>query len=398
MRWTRRAAVVLAFAAAVGPAASRVQAAGNGSVPGPTGTIYFQDLSTFDPSTNTITLFSMDGEGADVTQVLRADRCVRPSRILHGFVDPARWFLTMKSVEGQEIGGSPRRDVFAVRADGAEVRVTSDSAMEYWMPEWAFGEDQEIGVVSMLGRRWTSDAPDATVVPSTAGMYFSDLVFDGRDVVAARGSSFVTGVSSGPHPVLGMRLVDVPDDRSDDHWNTGGPTTGGPSPDVASYSWSSVFLAIQDLDASTPHIRETQLAAGSDEMTYFIRRGEGQDPDCREAHIAYRRLVAAGVEGQGTDSWTIKTSDAGIGSFNDLGGLTQTSVPFPETANATQIVSNPKVSPDGNYVAYQCQRKVRDASTYSIHRVTGGLGPKNLTPRVKPAAAGASGMVLVAWR
>ena len=42
----------------------------------------------------------------------------------------------MKTIQDAEVGGNPRRDVFAVRADGAEVRLTSDPTMEYWMPDW----------------------------------------------------------------------------------------------------------------------------------------------------------------------------------------------------------------------------------------------------------------------
>jgi hypothetical protein len=112
--------------------------AGNGTAPEPAGTIYFQDLSTLDPADNSVVLRAMDADGGNGTAVLRTDRHVRPSRLLHGPGTADRWFLTQKTIEGAEVGGNPRRDVFAVRADGSEVRITSDPTMEFWMPEWGF--------------------------------------------------------------------------------------------------------------------------------------------------------------------------------------------------------------------------------------------------------------------
>lgn len=231
-------------------------------------------------------LYSMDGDGGNKTTVLRTDRYVRPSRVLHGSTDPARWFLTMKEVEGEEVGGNPRRDVYAVRADGEEVRLTSDPTTEYWMPDWVPGENQQFAVVSMLGRRWTSTDPDATVVPGTAGMYLLYVAFEGtRDITLVRGADGPggQGFRSTTDPRLWMLLFREP-------WTD---FEYGSSADVASYAWSAdlVFLTIQDTGVQ-PRLRflsgDPVLGASGhfQEGDFFAQDayGErlvvpGQDPD-----------------------------------------------------------------------------------------------------------------------
>jgi hypothetical protein len=394
MRWIR-GAIAATIAATVGWTAARPADAGSGSAP--TGTIYYQDLSTLDAATNTVVLYSMDGDGGNRTAVLRADRYVRPSRGLHGSTDPARWFLTMKEIEGAEVGGNPRRDVYAVRADGEEVRLTSDPATEYWMPDWVPGENQQFAVVSMLGRRWTSTDPDATVVPGTAGMYLLYVAFEGRDVTFVRGTDWPGGLSSTTSttdPRLFMLLFSEP-------WIDG---EYGPSPDVASYAWSSylLFLTVQDLDVLRPRIRFLYAARGQ-EGDLFSHDLVGHDLDWEraqnEGNIAYARFVSG--EDPGTDTWAIET----MGKYGQFGAMvTEVSVPHPATASTTRSLSRPKFSPDYNdygqprHVVYQVQRN-GTGTTYTIHRdEVGGNGSVNLTPDVRNAAAGETGMVLVAWR
>jgi hypothetical protein len=378
MRWIRRAAVVAAFAAAVGMARNAARADGSSPPRAPTGTIYFQDLSTLDAATNTVVLCSMDPEGGNRTAVLRTDRYVRPSRVLHG---PARWFLTMKTIEGAEIGGNPRRDVFAVRDDGAEVRLTSDPTTEYWMPDWAFSD----AFVSLLGRRWTSTAPDATVVPRTAGLYLLDVLFDEDG----------SGIETVRAPVLWTLFFDATvGDREGRDSAAYFSSLWGDTPDVAAYSWSpDGILAVQDLDARTPRIRILDFSVG-DEGFDPSQRWEGQDPSCAPdasgLRIAYARFVPA--EGTGTDTWVIETADY---SRSDR-FTTEACVPHPASAATTHSLGRPSFAPDGSDIAYQLQRNGKGTTNYILREP--GLGPKNLTPGVKPAAAGETGMVLVDWR
>jgi hypothetical protein len=391
--WMRGLAVTLAVTAA-GAVRERHARAGNGTAPAPTGTIYVQDLSTLDPSTNTVMLHAMDADGGNVTPVLRADRGVRPGRLLRGATAPARWFLTMKTVEGAEVGGNPRRDVYAVRADGAEVRLTSHATTEYWMPEWG-SESADLAGVFVLGRRWTSTEPDATVVPGTAGLYRAEVVFDEEG----------SGVESVRAPVLWTLLFDAT--VGDLQGRCGAAylaSYGGDTPDVAAYSYSPVagYLAVQDLDASTPRIRVVSEIEGDAAGFGPFQRWEGQDPSwvAPDAENASRIVYARFLPGEGgdTDAWVIETAtDTGQGDFTSNVRSTEASVPLPANAATTQSLGRPRFSTDGNHVAYQLRRHGRGTTNYVL-RETGGLGPKNLTPGVKPAAAGETGLVLVDWR
>jgi hypothetical protein len=364
MRWIRGAAVAAATvaAAAVGTETPR---AGAGTVPPPTGTIYFQDLSTLDPDTNTVVLYAMDGDGGGVTPVLRTDRHVRPSAILRGSVAPARWFLTMRTVPGEEIAGHPRRDVYAVRADGAEVRVTSAPTTEYWMPDWAPGESAGFAVVSVLARRWTGTDAPSSVVPWTAGMYLFFLSFDtGGDV---------TGVTGDVFPSLLFFDASVADRDSSAYYDT----LGGPTPDVASYAWHRHgSLAVQDLSVDRPRIR---LVNGGDLDFVPHLRFDGEDPAFgRDTdRLAYGRFVPR-TGNNGVDRWEIETSVWGQER------TTVASVPHPAGAGATRALSNPKVSPDGNHVVHQV---TDEEGTSHIARETG----VRLTSK-------SSNTVLVTWR
>jgi hypothetical protein len=192
-----------------------------------------------------------------------------------------------------------------------------------------------------------------------------------------------------PYPE--MFFFDASVDRDD--FPAYSASLGGPTPDVASYSWGGeggYLLAVQDLSVENPRIRVSSGFSGDAAFHYRI---DGQDPDWGPNsynRMAFRRLVPA--DGVGTDTWVIETAD-------EYGGrrFTEASVPRPASASTTRSLARPKFSPDGSHIAYQLERNGTGTTNY-ILRETGGLGPKDLTPGLKPAAAGETGLVLVDWR
>jgi hypothetical protein len=242
----------------------------------------------------------------------------------------------------------------------------------------------------LLGRRWTSTDPDATVVPFTAGMYLLYVAFEGtRDVTFVRGTDDPSGQTyrSTTDPRLLCRFLDstIEDRDSAAYFES----NGGPSPDVASYAWSAELLLVQDLDALRPRIRILYPQEGDGIWDY--PRRVGQDPEWTASYLwASARFQSS--EGVGTGTWVIETRQLAGDPF------TEASVPHPANASTTRSLSRPKFSPDGNHIAYQVQRN-GTGTTYTIHRdEVGGNQPANLTPAVRNAAAGEAGMVLVAWR
>jgi hypothetical protein len=358
MRWIRGAVVVAAFAAAGGPT-TRDATAGKpgGATLTPPGTIYFRDQASAGPYPY-FTLGSMDGGGGSRAVVGQTHLDVRASRRLHG---GNRWLLTLEDVVGEPgVGGAVRREVFAVREDGAlHVRLTGEEVMEYWRVEWAPDEDAGGATVSMFGRQWTGTASSDTVVAGTVGLYTARLSFDG--------AGDVVGLDAAPAFAVSL-----------------GTSARYPTfPDAFSYSWSPDMTRIAADDQRREQIRVVDVASG-----VALPLGPGGTPDWSPdgSRIAFTRLVPA--SGKGTKETvalqTMRPDGTGVTTLRSVNHW----VPGWE-----QWMSGPKWSPDGAYLAYTF---VKD-SNY-VHRIAAnGAGNTNLTPDATPGGSG-YGFVLVDWR
>jgi len=375
MRWTRGAAI-----AAVAPVARKARLAAlalasvlgtgdafAGKPPGGTptpavGTIYFADFATFESSTMSYVMGSMDGDGGNRTVLTRITDLSPPSRRLHG---GKRWFLALEAVGGS-IGNSARKDLFAVREDGVlRVRLTVDPTMQYWMPRWAPDEVEEGATVSMLARRWTGTGSADTVVPGSAGLYSAHLSFDG--------AGDAIGLDADPAPLA--PLGTVPD------------AFGRETPDVGSYSWSPGMSEVVVQSRAGEQLRVVAVPSGA-----TTPLGPGQDPDWSPvgSRIAYARFVRGRTASR--DTWVIETV-SGDGS----GRETVVSAKYGITGAEA---SKPKWSPDGVHIAYQYVDQNGGNWTNYIYRVAAdGTGMANLTPEVTPGTSnGFSGLALSDWR
>jgi hypothetical protein len=89
------------------------------------------------------------------------------------------WFLDVRDVSGEPSYPGPfgRSEIFAVNEGGAQVRLTSDPALEpingggYARARWLVGDTQ----VAFLAQRW--DLSTMTVVPDSAGIYVTEIDF-----------------------------------------------------------------------------------------------------------------------------------------------------------------------------------------------------------------------------
>jgi hypothetical protein len=367
MRWIRGAVAVAAFAAAGLLTVSDATAGkpgGGTPPPAPPGTIYFLDQATIEQPGPTYVLGSMDGSGGSRAVVMRTHEEVRASRQLHG---GKRWLLTLEVVAGEAgFRGGVRREVFAVREDGAlHVRLTGQTTMEYWSAEWAPDEDSSGATVSMLGRQWTGLSSSDTVVDGTVGLYTAHLTFDG--------AGNAVGLDADPAfaVFLGTRVLG-----------------GHEYPDVQSYSWSPDMTRLVADDEPREQIRVVDIATGA-----VTPLGPGRDSDWSPdgSKIAYALWT-----GDVSAKWAIETMNP-----DGSGRKTVLSVRQRRTGYTSQGVTSPKWSPDGAYLAYKYTLEENGHSwTDYVYRVApDGSGKTNLTPEVTTGSGGGSfGLALVDWR
>jgi hypothetical protein len=331
---------------------------GGGGLPPPTGTIFFVDGS-YDGSTDG--WGSMDPTGANRTVLPRMFGDARASRRLHG---GRRWFLASEVVAGEPgFGGSSvRRDVFAVRDDGAlRVRLTADPTLQCWGPQWGPDEDASGATVSLFARRWTGTTASDSVVAGSWGLHVAHLSFDGAgDVVGLDGTPAYL-VSLGTHGTL---------------------------PDAWTHAWSSDMTKVVVQSRAAATIRVVEVATGA-----VTPLGPGQEPDWSPdgSRIAYVRLL----EGS-RPSWALQTVNP-----NGSGLATVLSVRQRVSAGTSQHVNFPRWSPDGGYLAYQYTFEDNGFRwTRYVYRVAAnGTGITNLTPEVAPGPGGGFfGLVSKDWR
>jgi hypothetical protein len=289
----------------------------------------------------------MDGNGGNRALVLPAhlnETCA--SRLLHG---GKRWLLT------REDAGGPRRDLFAVREDGAlHVRLTGDPTMDYWRPAWAPDEDAAGATISMFGRQWAGTTPD-TVVPGTEGLYTAHLTFDG--------GGNVVGLDAGP--VFALSL--------------GTKVIGGqPQPDAFTYCWSPDMTKIATDNRDRDQIRVVDVASGA-----VLALGPGVSPDWSPdgSKIAYTRLAPKKGASYAWALQTVRPDGTGVATLLSL------------RLGFNEMMQWTKWSPDGAYLAYT----LTTDSNYVYRVASNGSGNTNLTPDAAPGGLG-FGFVLVDWR
>jgi hypothetical protein len=315
----------------------------------------------------TCELGSMDGGGgsrADLFSTQSGD--VQASRRLHG---GKRWFLTREIVPGEPGFGVARRELFAVREDGAlHVRLTGQPTMQYLRVDWAPDEDESGATISMFGRQWTGTSAADTVVAGTCGLYVAHLSFD------ADGNA----VGLDADPVFRFDL------------GTYGPP-GQELPNARTYSWSPDMTKLA-VDMRNPgDIRVIDAVTGA--VASF---GPGEAPDWSPdgTRIAYARFVPGSSSSR--DAWTIQTANPEGGSVATLASF-RTRV----SASTSQSVTGPKWSPDGAHVAYQYVFTQNGARwMHSVYRVAASGGTStNLTPEVGTGTGGGTfGLGLRDWR
>jgi Tol biopolymer transport system component len=279
----------------------------------------------------------------------------RPSRALHG---GQRWFLQTQDIAGQTYpSGATRRELFAVRGDGAvTVQLTDQAALE--MPalvaprysitaDWTPGDAE----VSFLGRRWAGGAV------TEVGVYVAALLFDG--------GGGVSGLAVQPAtPLVPMATVTPGFD-------------GEEGPDAFTFDWSPDRAHLVYWKRSSSDLWVADVGGG-------------------------HRLLAAGA----FPSW----SPAGTAIAYVSGGIWAIA---PDGTNAREIVKSlskagrrsnpdrPMWSPTGSHLCYEL---FEDAATTpdrrDVYRVAAdGSGKANLTGELpmdgdfRPAGAQP-----VAWR
>ncbi len=363
MRWIRGAAAVAAFAVAGVLTIGDATAGKPGGGTPPPGTIYFRDQASAAEPVYTYPYFvlhSMDGNGGNRAVLMRTHiHDTHASRRLHG---GKRWLLTREDVAGEPgFLGGPRREVFAVREDGAlHVRLTGQPAMDYWNAEWAPDEDASGATVSMLGRQWTGQTSSDTVVDGTVGLYTAHLTFDtdGNAVGLDADPAFAV--------FLGTRVVG-----------------GHEFPDVQSYSWAPDMTRLVADDRNV-QIRIVDVASGG-----VLPLGPGSGPDWSPdgSKIAYSRLVPASGTGS-KDTVALQTVRP-----DGTGVTTVLSVNHRGPGGVLQGVGGPRWSPDAAYLAYTFSKP----SNYVYRVASNGSGNTNLTPDATTGGLG-YGFVLIDWR
>jgi hypothetical protein len=361
----RAAAIAVAMLLMCGTARETSAGKPGGASPPPaTGTIYYTDDATHDAAANTVAFGSMDGSGGS-RAVLGTMSSLGPvmSRRLHG---GRRWVLVWETVAGEPGfgGNTKRRDVFAVREDGAlHVRLTGEATMEYWNAQWAPDEDSSGATVSMLGRQWTGSTSEDTVVDGTWGLYTAHLAFDGDGNVAGLDAD----------PAFSLLL------------GTYGPA-GREGPDVTSYSWAPDMTGLVADDRLMQAIRVIDASNGA-----VVPLGPGRDPDWSPdgSKIAYRRSIDGRKPGDALQ--TVRPDGSGVATVLFLRSF---------SSGAWQHMDRPKWSPDGAYLAYQYTFENGSSSTRSIYRIAAdGTGNTNLTPEVTTGSGGGFfGLFLRNWR
>ena len=198
---------------------------GGGSSPG--GTIYYTgNFPGWGSGTPTI---SMNPDGSNKT-VLGTGSYSRifgnPSWQLH---NDHRWFLAYERFTDEYYpDGSLRMELFALRDDhnhepefndNPETRsqLTDDLTLQLGGPQWVPGDQW----ISIIGRRWSSAATDATVVEG--GIYVVPLVFDAAGNVIGLGELPTT-------PTIPLPLVQAPSPQPG--------VEAHPQADVTYFSWN----------------------------------------------------------------------------------------------------------------------------------------------------------------
>jgi hypothetical protein len=267
------------------------------------GTIYYRQ---YDDENSRLWQKRPDGRGM---KPLPLGVAGEPSRHVHA---GHRWFLTVREVDDRPTpDGRPGRELFAVRDDGLDVRLTTTSELDPapLTPRWPAHEADQ--AISWIGRRWS---PSGQVVEG--GIYTARLTFDadGR----------VVGLSGPPAgPLVSPDLVERP---SGDTWHD------ALVPDIESHDWSHDGKAVV-YDSTDAQLHVTVLADGKvDRLTTTPGRDPVWSPD--GTSIAFKVAEPLG----------------GIVLVNASGANPRTLMRC--TDGRPFVVAQPLWSPDGKHMAF----------------------------------------------
>jgi hypothetical protein len=280
------------------------------------GTIYFTYLDV---------LRSMNSDGSGKAPVGVEGQ---PSRALHG---GQRWFLQTQDIAGQTYpSGATRRELFAVRGDGAvTVQLTAqvDLEVQRGAAEWTPGDVE----VSFLGRRWAGG------IVAEAGVYVAALAFDG--------GGEVSGLAAQPAAPL-VSLAIVP-----------GGFDGEQGPDAWSFDWSP------------------------DRAHIVYWRRSSSDLWIADVGGGHRPLAAGGAPRWSPAGSAIAYVSGGIWTIAPDGTNAREVVRSLSKAGRRSRPDRPMWSPTGSHIAYELfEDGANTADRTDIYRaLADGSGKTNLT-------------------
>ena len=340
--------VAAACLGSTGAATAGMPSGGGGTVP--PGTIFFK--------VDGASLWSMQGDGGAKTQLTAGQSqgfTDRASRLLHG---GKRWFLRSEVLPGEAgVGGGPRRDLFAVRQDGAlSVRLTSDATVDYFAhPTWDWCPNETANGVTIAGtaRRWTGTSTGDTVLAGSAGIYAAHLSFDA--------SGNVLGLSAEPSFLLSIGTVTRPEGEVAD------ARTVSWSPDMSRVACDRLVLA------SKTDIRVIEVMTGA--ATVIVTAAYVESPAWAPngSKIVYHRgdtPSAARVIETATPDGAVRTTLATASS------------------SSLDFLGWPHFSPDSASVVFTWVHTVKKQQATDVGRVSASGGTiVNLTDTVAGRAA-----------
>jgi hypothetical protein len=174
------------FVSSLSSQAAKLPPSGSGT---PAGTIYFRAGSG-----ESAHAYSMKADGSQKTAL--GVGYGSPSALAHG---GKRWFLQRREIVGQnDLGGFPRKELFAVREDGAiTVQLTDNPAATFYYIDWTPAENATEAILAGVGWRWN---PDGTKEAGSVGVHSATLRFD------ADGN--VTGLDMPPAFLLSVGTIE----------------------------------------------------------------------------------------------------------------------------------------------------------------------------------------------
>ncbi len=264
--------------------------------------------------------YSMNSDGTGKTQLPLAVYDHVPSRDLHG---GHRWFLGTQDIAGSTYpNGATRREVFAVRGDGAvSIQLTNDATLAPRLPAWMPGDTS----VSWIAEEWSGSSV------ASAGVYTATMVYDT--------SGGVTGLAVVPTTAtISVGLItqsngDVRGDIGRYDW----------SPDGASVVYQR--LAVADLWIATTPGTSRRLTAGI-------------DPDWSP------------------DGSKIAFASDGISTISPSGSGLKLVIRTPGSANWLEF---PHWSPTGSHLAYRLWESGYNARIDVYRATADGKSTTNLT-------------------